>query len=575
MLKQMKALTGTENEGLTRNILVGFLEAFLMGIPFVVVYLVIKEMFLPQPNLNFIWVCCGSMLVLFALRIVVARYVMVHSQIFGYDAGINIRQNLAGKLKKVPMGYLLKTDPGALNATMLQDVTFTEQIFSHLFSQLVVTISLAALVAIGLTFEDWRLSLAMCIGLPIAIVTFILLKKAGAILSRKLLDKVAEMTGSLMEYILAIKLLKSYNLAGTRFSKLDNQLKDIQRMSLKHEFVAGVAPLSFVCLVELGFATMLISLIYLYAGGELAPHVAVLFLIVSSRFFKPLMSIAIYLAEYSFMQQASNRIQDVLEEPELPQGEVNRKLEPSIEFENVSFTYAQNPVLSGISFSCQPGSLTALVGPSGSGQTTITSLIARFWDTSEGDIKIGGHNVQSLTAECLADQISMVFQEVYLFHDTVFNNLTIGLQKPSRQKVEEVCKATCCWEFVSNLPHGLDSLIGEGGATLSGGEKQRLSIARAILKDAPIVLLDEATASLDPENEHEIQQALSALIKKKTVIMIAHRLNTIVNADQILVLDDGKIQQQGSHQELNNTAGLYQSLWNAQQQAHGWTMKAS
>ncbi|WP_104402444.1 ABC transporter ATP-binding protein [Vibrio penaeicida] len=575
MLKQMKALTGSENEGLTRNILVGFLEALLMGIPFVLVYLVIKEMFLPQPNLNFIWICCGFMVILFALRVVVARYVMIYNQYFGYDAGIDIRLNLAGKLKRVPMGYLLKKDPGALNATMLQDVTFTEQIFSHLFSQLIVTISLVALVAIGLTFEDWRLSFAMCIGLPIAIVAFILLKKAGAILSRKLLDKVAEMTGSLMEYILAIKLLKSYNLAGTRFSKLDNQLKDIQRMSLKHEFVAGVAPLSFVCLVELGFATMLISLIYLYAGGELEPHVAVLFMIVSSRFFKPLMSIAIYLAEYSFMQQASNRIQDVLDAPELPQGNVDQELEASIEFENVSFTYAQNPVLSDVSFSCQPGSLTALVGPSGSGKTTITSLIARFWDTTEGSIKIGDHNVQSLTAECLADQISMVFQDVYLFHDTVFNNLTIGLRNPSRQKVEEVCKATCCWEFVSNLPHGLDSMIGEGGANLSGGEKQRLSIARAILKDAPIVLLDEATASLDPENEHEIQQALNVLIKKKTVIMIAHRLNTVVDADQILVLDQGKIKQQGSHHELINATGLYQSLWDAQQRAHGWAMKAS
>ncbi|CCN49506.1 putative HLYB/MSBA FAMILY ABC TRANSPORTER [Vibrio nigripulchritudo MADA3029] len=575
MLNQMKTLTGTQNEGLTRNVLVGFCEALLMGLPFVLVYLVVKEMFSPTPDLEYIWVCCAIMALLFTVRVVVARSVMVSNQIFGYDAGVNIRRNLAAKLKRVPMGYLLRVDPGSLNSTMLQDVTFTEQIFSHLFSQLVITISLVALVAIGLTFEDWRLSLAMCIGLPIAIVTFVLLKKAGAVLSRALLDKVAEMTGSLMEYILSIKLLKAYNLAGKRFSKLDDQLKDIQKMSLKHEFVAGVAPLGFVCLVELGFATMLLTLVYLYVGGDLQPHVAVLFMIVSSRFFRPLMSIAIFLAEHSFMQQAANRIQEVLDAPELPQGHTQDTLKPTIEFDNVSFMYAQEPVLNSVSFRCEPGTLTALVGPSGSGKTTITSLIARFWDAPQGQVRIGDHPVDSLTAECLADHISMVFQDVYLFHDTIFNNITIGMANPSREQVEEVCKATCCWDFICELPDGLDSMIGEGGATLSGGEKQRLSIARAILKDAPIVLLDEATASLDPENEYDIQQALNALIKNKTVIMIAHRLNTIVHADQILVLDNGSIVERGKHQDLLESQGLYCSLWEAQRQAQGWKMKAS
>ncbi|MFD2178907.1 ABC transporter ATP-binding protein [Veronia pacifica] len=575
MLNQMKVLTGKQNEGLAQNILLGFIEALLVGIPFVFVYLVIKEMFSAVPDFAYIWTCCGIMTLLFAVRVVVARHVMVSNHGLGYDAGLDIRRNLASKLKKVPMGYLLKVDPGRLNATMLQDVTFTEQIYSHLFSQLIVTTSLVALVVIGLTVEDWRLSVAMCIGLPLAIVVFIALKKAGALLSRKLLDKVAEMTGSLMEYILSIKLLKAYNLAGKRFSKLDDQLKGIQRMSLKHEFLAGVAPLSFITLVELGFATMLLTLVYLYVGGELQPHVAVLFLIVSSRFFRPLVALAMFLAEYSFMQQAANRIEDVLSAPELPEGQQVLDLEPSIEFDKVSFTYADRPVLRSVSFRCEPGTLTALVGPSGSGKTTITSLIARFWDATEGQILMGDTPIKNLTAECLADHISLVFQDVYLFQDTIFNNLTLGISDPDRERVEMVCKATCCWDFICQLPDGLDTVIGEAGASLSGGEKQRLSIARAVLKDAPIVLLDEATASLDPENEYEIQQALSTLIENKTVIIIAHRLGTIVHADQILVLEDGVIVERGKHQTLYDSQGLYHSLWNAERQAHGWKLNSA
>ncbi|RXJ74165.1 ABC transporter permease [Veronia nyctiphanis] len=573
MLKKMRVLTGKQNEGLAQNIMWGFVEALLVGVPFVFVYLIIKEMFTTVPDLSYVWTCCGIMTALFVARVVVARHVMINNHSLGYDAGLDIRRNLASKLKKVPMGYLLKVDPGRINATMLQDVTFTEQIYSHLFSQLIVTFSLVTLVVIGLTIEDWRLSIAMCIGLPLAIVVFVVLKKVGAVLSRRLLDKVAEMTGSLMEYILSIKLLKAYNLAGKRFSKLDDQLKDIQKMSLKHEFVAGVAPLSFITLVELGFATMLLALVYLYVGGELQPHVAVLFLIVSSRFFRPLVAMAMFLAEYNFMQQSANRIEEVLTAPELPEGHWVETLEPSIEFDNVSFTYAEKPVLRSVSFRCEPGTLTALVGPSGSGKTTITSLIARFWDTTSGQVRIGDTPVEKLTAECLADHISLVFQDVYLFQDTIFNNLTLGMTDPDWEQVERVCKATCRWDFISQLPDGLDTVVGEAGASLSGGEKQRLSIARAVLKDAPIVLLDEATASLDPENEYEIQQALSTLIKGKTVIMIAHRLSTIVHADQIVVLENGTIIERGNHRDLiENSSGLYRSLWEAERHAHGWKL---
>ncbi len=574
MLNQMKILTGKNNQHLGRNICLGFVEALLTGFPYALLYLVIQQMFLPKPDLQQMWWYCGLMGLVFIVRVIVSKSVFVNSSNFGYQAGVDIRNNLAQKLKRVPMGYLFKVDPGSLNATMLQDVAFTEQIFSHLFAQLVVTISLATLVAIGLTFEDWRLGLAMCIGLPLAILVFGVLKTIGEKYSRALLNLVGEMTGSLMEYILGIKVLRAYNLAGKRFTKLDNQLKSLQSLSLRHELFAGMAPLSFVCLVELGFATMLLTSVYLFIGGDLQAQVLILFFIASSRFFKPLMAIAIYLAEYSFMRQSANRIEEVLQAPELKQGTLNKTLTPVVEFNQVTFSYDKETVLQDVSLTCQPGTLTALVGPSGSGKTTITSLLARFWDVDKGCISIGGQDIRQLSAECLADHISMVFQDVYLFNDTIYNNLTLGMDKPNRDKVEAVCKATCCWSFIEALPQGLDSMVGEAGTSLSGGEKQRLSIARAILKDAPIVLLDEATASLDPENEHEIQLALSALIQHKTVIMIAHRLNTIVNADQVLVLDNSQIVQRGTHDNLVNKTGLYRQLWQAQQQSQGWALRA-
>ncbi|WP_064609522.1 ABC transporter ATP-binding protein [Photobacterium sp. J15] len=572
MLSQMKLLTGNDNLNLGRNIGLGFVEALLTGLPYVFLYLVIREMFAVTPDMTLIWSYCGVMVVLFAARVIVARQVTIEGHSLGYDAGVDMRNHLAKKLKRVPMGYLLKTDPGKLNSTMLQDVTFTEQIFSHLFAQLVITISLVSLVAIGLTFEDWRLGVAMCIGLPVAVVVFTLLKRIGTRYSRALLELLGQMNGSLMEYILGIKVLRAFNLAGKRFSRLDKRLKELQHLSLKHEFIVGLAPLGFISFVELGFAVMLLTGVFLSLDGDLEPQVFVLFLIVSSRFFKPLMSIAMYLAEYGFMRQSANRIEAILQEPELKQGIISQRLTPDVKFSDVSFSYIDDVVLKHVDLHCKPGTLTALVGPSGSGKTTITSLLARFWDVDSGVISIGGKDIRHLTAECLADHISMVFQDVYLFNDTIYHNLTLGMDNPSREKVEAVCKATCCWSFISRLPDGLDSMIGEGGATLSGGEKQRLSIARAILKDAPIILLDEATASLDPENESEIQIALSELIKEKTVIMIAHRLNTIVNADQIVVLDQGEVVQCGRHEELVCHPGLYQQLWQAQQQSQGWTL---
>jgi ATP-binding cassette subfamily B protein len=294
-------------------------------------------------------------------------------------------------------------------------------------------------------------------------------------------------------------------------------------------------------------------------------------LIVTKPIFTIIENIGVWLAELKYANQAAERIGEVAETKPLP--EPNNGKTPSrfdLEFKDVTFDYGKGEVLRNISFKVPERPFTALVGPSGSGKTTITSLIPRFWDVTGGEILIGGVNIKDIETEDLLSYISMVFQNVYLFNDTIYNNIKIGKKDATREEIIEASKAAQCHEFIMKLPDGYETLVGEGGSTLSGGEKQRVSIARAILKDAPIVLLDEATASLDPENEIYILRAIDELIKSKTLVVIAHRFATIIGADNILVLDDGEIIERGKHCELAEAGGLYQRFWEEQQKARGW-----
>jgi ATP-binding cassette subfamily B protein len=300
-----------------------------------------------------------------------------------------------------------------------------------------------------------------------------------------------------------------------------------------------------------------------------------MFLVVTLRFYHPLQQVGLFLAELRYFRMSFDRIQAVLDEPTLPEPSNDPHLDRfDIEFRNVSFRYEKELVLDHISFHIPERSVTALVGPSGSGKTTIANLIARFWDVNEGEVRIGGCNIKALRTDRLLSYISMVFQDVYLFHDTVLNNIRIGRPHATIEEVMAAARAAQCHEFIKRRPQGYDTIVGEGGSTLSGGEKQRLSIARAILKNAPIVLLDEATASLDPENEALIQRGFQALVRAKTLVVIAHRLSTIRHADQILVIDKGRIVERGRHEELLAVNGLYAKLWREQERAHGWKVAA-
>ncbi len=363
--------------------------------------------------------------------------------------------------------------------------------------------------------------------------------------------------------------MKAYNMVGERFTRLRDAFAGLRRACIRQEALLGPFILLSITLVRAGLTLMILCGTYLLTGGELSLPTFVLFLVVGSRVFDPLTSALTNFAEFRYFSIAGGRILNLMNEPEM-KGKDESPAEGDIEFRDVAFAYQDKEVLQDINVTLQRGKLTALVGPSGSGKSTLMKLCARFYDPTRGKVLFAGKDLTTIEPEALMRHISMVFQDVYLFQDTIKNNIRFGKSDATDEEIVEAAKKACCHDFIMRLPKGYDTMVGEGGCTLSGGEKQRLSIARAILKEAPVVLLDEATASLDPENEVEVQKAINTLIKGHTVIVIAHRLKTIKNADRILVFENGRIVESGTHVQLVDKGGLYKRLWMIQEKTLGW-----
>ncbi len=330
-------------------------------------------------------------------------------------------------------------------------------------------------------------------------------------------------------------------------------------------------------MLDLGLALILLFATIFLFNGTVSLTVFLIFLIMSLRIYEPVKRLIPGIAFLKLAEPGFYKIKELLGTDPLPQPENGQASKAfDVQFEDVSFSYDKTPVLENVSFTIPEKTITALVGPSGSGKTTITRLIARFWDVDSGDVKMGGRNIKDMKIDALLSQVSMVFQDVYLFNDTIYRNIAYGSKNSNKEKVIEAAKTAQCHDFISELPNGYDTMVSEGGATLSGGEKQRISIARAILKDAPIILLDEATASVDPENEYLIQSAINALVESKTLIIIAHRLSTIIAADQVIVLNEhGQMEEIGRHEELLENKGLYARLWQSRVQAKKWHLGAN
>ncbi|MCH4889072.1 ABC transporter ATP-binding protein [Acidaminobacter sp. JC074] len=482
-----------------------------------------------------------------------------------YEESAKSRINLAETLRKLPLAFFGKKDIADLSATIMEDATQIEQLFSHVVPQIFAAGISILLMAIMMFVYNWQMSLAVFWVVPVAFLVFFSSKKLQNKahlevyqIKRGISDTVQEMLDSVHE-------IRSYNRERDFSNKLNDELTGYERYLIKTELVLG-ALINFAYVVlKLGLPTVMITGGYLLSQGGIDVFTYIVFLVVTARIYNPIMEIMDNLAALLYLNV---RIKRMKEMEAMPRQEGRTEFEPDffdIEFKNVDFSYIEGvQTLKDVSFTAKQGQVTALVGPSGGGKSTVAKLSARFWDIDSGCITLGGQDISKIDPETLLGYYSIVFQDVTLFNSSVMENIRLGRKDASDEEVRQAAKLARCDDFIKKLPSGYDTLIGENGARLSGGERQRISIARAMLKDAPIILLDEATASLDAENETKIQAALSELIKDKTVLIIAHRMRTVSGADKVVVIKNGSIEEMGLPSNLKD--GIFSSMLETQYQ---------
>ncbi len=487
----------------------------------------------------------------------------------GFKVFADKRMEMGDRFRKLTMGYFTEGNIGKVSSVLATDMNFIEENCMMVLEELVGLMISQGLMIAFMFFLNWQLGLAALVCL-LLVILFGNITTRISISHSMLKQKTAEkMTSAVLEFAEGIGIIKTFNLLGEKSKEVSESFEESSKNSIGFEM--AYAPWWASILISYGIVTALILFVsgLLSSKGMMTNEYFLGMMLFAFDLFAPIKAYYGNIARLTVTDACLDRIESVFDGAEIvnegkeslmPAEEAARKGLSEISYQNVSFAYGDKEALHGINFDAQKGQMIALVGPSGGGKTTIANLLARFWDIKDGSIKIRGTDIRDVPVANLMDNISMVFQRVYLFQDTVFNNIAMGRTNATREEVIEVAKKARCYDFIMKLPNGFDTVIGEGGADLSGGEQQRISIARCMLKDAPIVILDEATASVDADNEHFIQEAISELCHGKTLIVIAHRLNTIRNANQILVIKNGQIVESGSHEELMSKSGEYKIM---------------
>jgi len=478
-----------------------------------------------------------------------------------YDESANRRISLAEKLRKLPLAFFGEKNLSDLTTTIMQDCTDLEHEFSHAVPQLFASVISIVLIAFGMFFYNWQLSLALFWVVPVALAIILLAKKRmGKDFKNNYLDK-RKVTEQIQEGLDTIQEIKSYNQEEDYLKVLDKKLKDYEISQTKGELMTGVFVNGAQSILRLGLASVILVGAALMASGTVDLFTYFIFMVIGSRIYGPVSEVMSNIAVLVYLDVRINRMNEMEALP-IQQGKSTfAPQDYDIEFKEVDFSYESGKqVLNDVSFTARQGEITALVGPSGSGKSTAAKLAARFWDIQSGKIYLGGEDISTIDPETLLENYSVVFQDVVLFNASIMDNIRIGKRSATDEEVMHAAKLARCDEFVLHMPQGYHTIIGENGETLSGGERQRVSIARALLKDAPIVLLDEATASLDVENETKIQAGISELVRDKTVLIIAHRMRTVANADKIVVLDQGGVAEMGTPEELKLQNGIFSRM---------------
>lgn len=489
------------------------------------------------------------------------------------ESGVR-RISLAEKLRKIPLSFFGKKDLADLTSTIMADCTFLEQSFSHFIPELFGAMVSTLLVAVFILFYNWRMALAALWVLPISFAIVWLSAKVQERLSRKSMDAKMACADGIQECIETVRDLKSCNAEEEYLTGLEKKIKAVERRAVISEFGTAVFVVSASLLLKLGIATVALAGSVMLIRGSLDVLTFFLFLLVVSRFYDPLQGALQNLAAIISTRTNVGRMNEILEHPVQEGESILTNQGYDIVFDHVGFAYDRGEtVLKDVSFTARQGEVTALVGPSGGGKTTVSRLAARFWDVSRGRITVGGMDISGVDPETLLSLYSIVFQDVTLFDNTIMENIRIGRKDATDEEVLAAARLANCDEFAEKLPEKWNSRIGENGCELSGGERQRISIARAFLKDAPIILLDEATASLDVENETLIQSALSRLIRDKTVLIIAHRMRTVAGANKIVVLADGTVAESGTPEMLQQKEGIYSHMVKLQTENQQWVLE--
>lgn len=519
---------------------------------------------------------CIGIVVTTVLLYFINRITYISASDIGCDVEEQAQIKLAKQMRKLPMGFFASRDPGDLSNLVVHDSSNLNNMLSRLLPKMVAGVAFPITGIVFLLFINVRMSLAMLLTLVCSIPLIFLARLLVGRLGKKQTAAMNEASSRMLEYIGGIREIKAYNLGGDNCKSLKSSFDELRKASIMQEALAGSSISLSSIVLHAVLPVMLLAGSYYLIAGNITPQIFIIFLVMGMRIGDPLLMAYTFLTELTFYGLSAKRIDKVLNTAPLLQPETDQEVcSANISFNHVDFAYTpeEGNVLNDLTCRMPKNSMTALVGRSGSGKSTITKLIARFWDVGSGTLCIGDTPLQALKYDTLMKHITMVFQDVYLFNDTVRENLAMGKPDATLEEIHQAAKQAACHDFIMAMPNGYDSVIGEGGSNLSGGEKQRISIARAILKDAPIVLLDEATASLDPENEIHVQQALSNLVKDKTIVVIAHRLQSIQDADQILVLDKGRIIQSGNHDDLLSVEGIYKIMWREQNRAKSWKFK--
>lgn len=569
----IKNITLGNPKNILRSIILNILASISNLIPFIALAKIVENLFVGSKvgniDTGILWKYFGVMALFFLITLFFENLATKYTYELGYQRTAEGRIGLASHIRSLPIGFISGKSSSEILDTLMNDFAKVETATTHQLPQFFSSIFVALLCGIFFLIIDIKMGIAALIGFPVAMLFLRLMNRFQKNMYFKTDEAKIKEQEDLEEYLNNIKTLKAYNFITDTLRKIDSDIEHVKTTNTKNE--KGIGSLTTIAGMILRVGLPLMSLVgaYLILDGSLDIETFLMFLFVGTRIFDPL---DLALTNYTGLQMASvsgERILKLLEMKPM-KGKDALNSQNDIELTNVSFAYDKTNVIEDVSLKIKENELTALVGFSGSGKSTLIKLLPRFYDLIGGNIKIGNIDISKVSPEEVMRKFSIVFQDVYLFRDTIYNNIKFGNETASKKEIIKAAKMAGAYDFIVKKENGFETMIGEGGSTLSGGERQRISIARAILKDAPIILLDEATASLDPDNEVAVQAAISNLIKNKTVIVVAHKLKNVVGANKIVVLDKGKVVEQGKHEELLSLGGIYKSLWDYQEKSKHW-----